>query len=236
MSQQSQNILGITGHRPDKLGGWVWNQTHAKTISDLRRSLIYLRPSYLLTGMALGTDQWAAEVSIELGIPFIAAIPHDNQDFKWPPPAKAKYHQLLSSAFRIYVVSPGEYEPWKLVERNKWIVNNCQKLLAVWDGARDGGTSHCVEYAERNGKEIFRINPWEPLVIPGEAPLPQANQNPLLQSTYLGSRSPRQSNISQTAQQIIQNTRNSWPAASPTNQSNEPQQDGPSPYRRIIDI
>jgi len=38
------------------------------------------------------------------------------------------------------------------------MVDNCDKLVAVWDGTK-GGTSHCVGYAKKQGKEIIRINP-----------------------------------------------------------------------------
>lgn len=242
--QPAPLVVGITGHRPDKLGGWRWCPTHAKVINDLRRAIIHLRPGYIITGMALGVDQWAAEIAIELGVPFIAAVPFDGQEGTWPPAAQNKYRQILSNAYRIYTVSPGPYEAWKMAERNKWVVANCHKLLAVWDGSRDGGTSHCVDYAERVGREIFRINPHEPLVISGEVPVNGPNPNAMVPIN----RTPQ---MSQTAAELIARTRAATPQQRPSpNFQNLPgparrapmpnaqqeQPAAPNPYRRVLDI
>ena len=45
-------------------------------------------------------------------------------------------------------------------ERNEWMVNNCDVLIAVWDGT-SGGTANCVKYAESLQLDIRRINPKE---------------------------------------------------------------------------
>ncbi len=40
------------------------------------------------------------------------------------------------------------------------MVNNCDMLIAVWDGS-DGGTANCVKYAQSKGVDIRIINPKE---------------------------------------------------------------------------
>ena len=46
----------------------------------------------------------------------------------------------------------------KMQTRNEWMVNHCDKLIAVWNGS-DGGTGNCVNYAKSINKEIIYINP-----------------------------------------------------------------------------
>ncbi len=103
--------------------------------------------------MALGTDQWAAEEAVALGIPFVAALPCDGMEHPWPLPSQERFRALLAKARQIVVVSPGPYKPWKLQRRNEWVVDNCGLLLSVHDGS-SGGTYNCLRYAGAVGREI----------------------------------------------------------------------------------
>jgi len=42
--------------------------------------------------------------------------------------------------------------------RNIWMVDNCDLVLALWDGS-DGGTGNCIKYANKIGKPI--VNLWD---------------------------------------------------------------------------
>lgn len=108
--------------------------------------------------MALGVDQDFAYVCVEKSIPFIAAIPFVGQESTWPIPSQEFYKELLSYAYCTYVVCQGAYSPHKMHLRNKWMVDNCDVLIAVWDGS-NGGTRNCVEYADEVGRTMSRINP-----------------------------------------------------------------------------
>jgi uncharacterized phage-like protein YoqJ len=108
--------------------------------------------------MALGVDQIFAEVCIELGISFLAAVPFLGQEATWPTESKAKYHSLLTRAEGIIYVSEPGYAVWKMQARNCWITDHCDQLLACFDGSA-GGTANTVHYAERIGRPIRRINP-----------------------------------------------------------------------------
>jgi uncharacterized phage-like protein YoqJ len=108
--------------------------------------------------MALGFDQDLAYVSIEMAIPFIAAVPFVGQERIWPQEAKDFYNQLLSVAESIVIVSPGEYSVDKMQARNEWMVDHCSILIACWDGSK-GGTGNCVKYAKEIRREIDLINP-----------------------------------------------------------------------------
>lgn len=225
-------ILGITGHSPVKLGGWMWNPAHRRVQEYLRRCLRHLRPEFVITGMALGVEQWGAEIAVELGIPFIAALPFDGCEGKWPPPSQAKFRNTLSQAYRVHTVSPGSYESWKLAEKNKWVVENSDRILSIWDGDLDpnSGVSHATNYALRIHKPVLRVHPTEPLVLEGEQVQPVPS--PLPQTT-----------VSQTAREIIERTRGLRPPAAPAPRTQvigaapRTNPDAPAnPYKRVLDI
>mgnify|MGYP001569968591 CR=1 FL=1 len=151
-------IVAFTGHRPGKLGGYGPSPTQDHVRSRIREELLRIRPDSAISGMALGVDQWAAEVCYEQKIPYTAAVPFDGQERVWPLEAQVWYRELLARAAVVHVVSPGTYAPWKLQRRNEWMVDNCDVLLAVWDGS-PSGTANCVEYAREKLREIVRVDP-----------------------------------------------------------------------------
>src|ERR1700723_2400671 len=100
-------ILAITGHRPKKVGGYITPNTVYNTImAAMDGALVSLMPEQVITGMALGVDQWMAELCILNDIPFIAAIPYDGFESKWPPASQFHYRDLLNKAATTHVVSP----------------------------------------------------------------------------------------------------------------------------------
>ena len=157
--QPAQNAIyvAVTGHRSDKLGGWKTpNPLYDLVLQGLYDAFLKLQPSYVISGMALGVDQWAAELCVNMEIPFVAAIPFEGQEKVWPPHSKAKYHWLMSRAAHRYVICEGGYESWKMQKRNEWMVNSCHQLVAVWNGS-SGGTQNCVGYAMEVGKPIHYV-------------------------------------------------------------------------------
>lgn len=152
-------IVAFTGHRPDKLGGYkLPNPTYIKVCQQIEAELTALKPDKVISGMALGVDQWAAFIAHKLKIPFVAAIPFINQECKWPKESQKIYHQLLQLASEQVIVSPGGYTAAKMQVRNCWMVDQCNKLIAIWDGS-EGGTGNCVNYAKSVKKEIIFIDP-----------------------------------------------------------------------------
>jgi len=109
--------------------------------------------------MAQGVDQWAAEICVELEIPFTAALPFRGQERLWrSKAARAYYHVLLQKAARVEVLSPGGYSLLKMTYRTCWMVDHCDLLVAVWDGSR-GGTANCLLYAAEQKRKVHMIDP-----------------------------------------------------------------------------
>lgn len=157
-------IVAFTGHRPDRLGGWdPLHPTVLRVRRALRAYLIKAWPHYIISGMAQGVDQWAAEEAHQLGIPFIAAQPCDDMELAWPMPSQERFHALRERACNAIVVSPGPFKPWKLQRRNEWMVDNSDLLVAVHDGG-PGGTANCVAYAEAAGRPVRRLT-WTDVAL-----------------------------------------------------------------------
>jgi uncharacterized phage-like protein YoqJ len=148
-------ILAVTGHRPPKAGGYnVPNPVMMGIGNTIRSDFARLAPERVLTGMALGVDQWVAWVCMEMDIPFTAVIPCQNFSTRWPAHAQAEYQHLIDHAADRIFVSRDVYTPGCLMQRNKWLVNNCDTLYAVWNGVPDGGTYSTIRYAQRQGRRL----------------------------------------------------------------------------------
>ncbi len=153
-------IVAFSGHRPDKLGGYeLPNPTYIKICKEIEKTVKDLKAEKIISGMALGVDQWAASIAIKLGIPFVAAVPFLGQEGMWPNKSKKIYKFLLDKAGEIVIVCEGGFTAKKLQLRNEWMVDNCDVLIAVYNGDEKGGTANCVRYAKEKKKEIVFITP-----------------------------------------------------------------------------
>lgn len=150
MSSALHPIVGVSGHR---------DMPHPKEDikAALKKHLEILRPSLVLTGMAIGFDQLVADVCLDLGIPYTAAVPFVGQQSTWPMLAIEHYNDLLDKAHQVRVISAGGWSNAKFHIRNQWIVNNSTHLVCYWDGTDQGGTAGCVKYAKSKGKPITNV-------------------------------------------------------------------------------
>lgn len=153
------SLIAFTGHRPDKLGGYVQpNPTSDAVKAAITLFLKHERPDRIISGMALGVDQWAAQAARVLGIPYIAAVPFEGFESRWPAPQKALYRRLIDAAQQVvYVCGIPGIDAFQ--QRNVWMVDACNLLAAVWNGS-PGGTANCVAYATRKGVPIRRLE-WK---------------------------------------------------------------------------
>lgn len=177
--------IAFTGHRPHKLWGYVdliprKGKENRGEIIDKRKEkyralFVTLRDTVLenwvnrdeklriISGMALGVDQVAAYVGICLierygNVELEAAIPCRGQDLKWGDRSKLVYKYLLSKCDIKTMVYDGPYNYRCMQDRNEYMVNHADLLIAVWDGS-SGGTGNCVRYAQSKGVKIIKIDP-----------------------------------------------------------------------------
>lgn len=153
----------ITGHRPSKLGGYSDNPVRKQVQAMIEKAFLFLKPDKIITGMALGVDQWAAALAIRHNIPFIAAVPCMEHEIRWTDAAQKRYFKILDQAAEVVVVTKAAYTSAVMQKRNIWMIDHGDTVLAVWDGSKSG-TANCVAYAQKQGKNIYRITPGDDML------------------------------------------------------------------------
>lgn len=160
--------LAFTGHRPNKLASY--NYRHPENLKMLvkLKAIIcrYIERrgiTTFITGMALGIDIWSAQIILQLKdkyphIKLVCAIPCLEQYKKWNDDDIDTYHHILERADLVYYVSDKPYTDWCMIDRDKWMVDNVNFLLAVWNGDESGGTWRTVEYAIKRQRNILCLN------------------------------------------------------------------------------
>lgn len=107
-----------------------------------------------ISGFAEGTDLLFAAIVAEEkeknpGIHLEAAIPYATR-------VKNKgslFRKMLSSCDFIHVLCD-KYSPSAFFIRNRYMVLESDRVIAVYDGREKGGTVFCIRYAHTQGKEL----------------------------------------------------------------------------------
>lgn len=157
----------FTGHRPQKLP-WRTNENDEKCIilkQKIKNAIIYLidkrQVNYFISGMAQRIDTYVAEMVLELKLSKIisleCAIPCDNQTKGWTEKEVIRYNSILAKADKITYVSHG-YSKDCMMKRNRYMVDNSDFLIGVWDG-QNSGTANTIKYAQEKNKHILIIEP-----------------------------------------------------------------------------
>lgn len=171
--------VALTGHRPNKLGGYDLNtpQYHALQ-NDLEQYIRHLLSKYdhvwCHSGLALGADTlWSKAILAVRAQPefagrvfFFAEIPMMSQSSQWFKQSDLDFWQEQvdsADASRVYLKNQDTpldkgTAAKALNDRNTGMVSHCDILLAVWDGTK-GGTGNAVKDGIRMNKEIVRILP-----------------------------------------------------------------------------
>lgn len=156
----------FTGHRPSNLP-WGYNEKGVKFfIFKLRlynKIIRAINSGYIhfISGMALGIDMICAEIVLNLkkrypNITLECAIPCTNQAEKWTNYSIVKYNNILSKADTITYVSSRKYYKGCMHNRNKYMIDNSNLLIAIYNGS-NGGTKQTIQYAKSNNLNISLI-------------------------------------------------------------------------------
>ena len=122
--------------------------------------------TYFISGMALGIDMICAEIVLELkkkykNVMLECAIPCINQEKKWSSSQQERYKKILASADIVNYVSKCEYSGTCMNDRNKYMVENSDVVIAVWNGS-PSGTGNTVKMAKAAGKKVRIVDPFNP--------------------------------------------------------------------------
>jgi uncharacterized phage-like protein YoqJ len=158
----------FTGHRPSH-----FQFGYDETDNDCLRLKITLRSEILrmidfgvtqfLSGMALGVDMWAAEIVLALRkighpVKLTCVLPCETQADKWREEYRERYFHILENADEVLYTNI-KYTSICMYERNKYLVEHTDYLLAVYDGISKGGTAQTVRFAQKKGIPITIIHP-----------------------------------------------------------------------------
>ena len=149
----------FTGHRPEKITENV-DVIKANLKKEIIKT-IELGYNTFLTGMAPGTDTWAADIVLEMkkenaDIKLICAIPFRGVERNRSPELQAKFHEILKSADGAEYMTE-KYKRWVFLARDRWVVDHSSYVIAVYNGSK-GGTEFTVDYARKKGKRIVFVN------------------------------------------------------------------------------
>lgn len=157
-------VVAVTGHR-DLVSDEVpeLRQAVEKCFSELIQRYPDRRLQ-LLTPLAEGADQLAAEVALELDCQVIAVLPMDSQSYRSDFRADNSllhYDRLLSRSNEVIelpparaasteaIAQPGSVRDAQYAQLGVFLAAHCHLLLAIWDGKPSehiGGTADVVRF------------------------------------------------------------------------------------------
>ena len=158
----------FTGHRPRKFP-WRYDETDERCVklkealAEQIEKLVADGFMDFLSGMAEGVDTWAAEIVLALRkqnptLKLHCILPCREQADKWSNSARERYRVILEQADSIVYVNQ-VYRKNCMLERNRFLVNHADLLLAVYNGEQRGGTAATVRSARKQSKEIVILDP-----------------------------------------------------------------------------
>ena len=148
----------ITGHRPDKLH-LSEREVHDALKKEIDRA-VQDGFSTFFTGMAKGTDIIAAEIILEIrnhlsDIRLVCALPYPGFGKRWDLMWRERFSAILAQADVVETISPQSSRSC-YQKRNEWMIDHAERVIAVFCGIK-GGTLNTIQYAKRNGLEIYTV-------------------------------------------------------------------------------
>lgn len=167
----NRSRIGVSGHQ--KLDGrlaaagisrteassWRWTERR------LRELLLRHDPRHvtLICSLAVGTDQVFARIALKLQAKLHVIVPSRNYEATFiDRRQKKRFRDLLSHAQFVQTLDYPNPTETAFFAAGKCIVDQCDQLLAVWDGASAlglGGTADVVKYALSRGRPVTQIDP-----------------------------------------------------------------------------
>lgn len=148
----------FTGHRPNKM------DMTEKEIKPLLEKAIddAVANGYVtfITGMAQGTDIWAAEIVlnrklVNKDIHLICALPHPGFESKRSVAEKERFNNIIANADLVKLLNEHYFTGCYQI-RNEWMVDRANLVIAVFNGSKSG-TKNTVDYAKRKSVKIVNV-------------------------------------------------------------------------------
>ena len=161
----------VTGNRPEKFP-FDYSDTASK---EMTAYFAYLKNiafecldagyDTFITGMARGVDLDFAIEIIKMkkeykrfsDVKIVCAIPYRAQSAGYDTESKKKYNYIKSKADSVAVLSE-KYEKDCFLDRNRYMVDNSEYVVAFLNENQYGGTTYTVNYAVSKGKKVKKIS------------------------------------------------------------------------------
>lgn len=158
----------FTGHRPMRFSfGYDEEDERCvqlkKVLAEQVETLIRCGVSTFYSGMGLGVDTWGAGIVLGkkkqyTNVRLIAVLPCETQANRWSPEQRERYFNTLAECDDVITLNT-HYTPDCMFQRNRYLVDHADYLLAVYDGREKGGTAYTVRYAQQKSRQIVVIRP-----------------------------------------------------------------------------
>ena len=172
----------VTGYRAHELG--IFNDKHPgiavikKALYDQLYQLCDAGLEWIVISGQLGVESWAAETVLELkkefpNVKYSVITPFLEQEKNWNEQKQTQYIQIINNADFVTSVTKRPYEaPWQFIEKDKFIINNTDGMLLVYDEDNEGSPKYILKlvekYMEQNDYELIRINAYDLQVVAEE--------------------------------------------------------------------
>ncbi len=148
--------IGFTGHQNLPVG-YI-----AKITGAIRQELEKEADLIGLSSLADGADQIFAQTVLAVGGSLEVVIPSAGYETTFSKTVLPVYQRLLTKSARVRELAFDKPSEEAFFAAGKHIVENSDRMIAVWDGEKAGGlggTADVVQYAQSRGVGVTIIWP-----------------------------------------------------------------------------
>lgn len=159
--------IGVTGHQALEKRlrdqGVTHSEAEAWAWVDRQFAGLLSAGSVIVSSLAAGTDQRLTRVALASGCPIEVVVPSIGYEATFSnPDDRDAFDRMLHQAWEVFRLGFGEPSEEAFYAAGKRVVERCDQLVAVWDGADAaglGGTADVVRYAQAAGKAVVQLDP-----------------------------------------------------------------------------
>lgn len=172
----------VTGYRPHELG--IFNDQHPgvaiikRALEDKLRTLADDGLEWVVVSGQLGVELWATETVLSLqadypDLKYSVITPFLEQEKNWNEHKQEQYMRMIAQANFVTSVTKRPYEaPWQFIEKDKFIINNTDAMLLVYDEENEASPKYVLNLAKKfmdqHPYELFTINAYDLQLIAEE--------------------------------------------------------------------
>ena len=161
--------IAFTGHRPENMPFDRDSDAYCRLETALWkviREKIQEGCDTFYCGAARGMDIECGEIILaeketdNPQIRLVCVVPFVQQAKSWNTYWQLRYARLLDEADELVQMCE-HYQRGCYHMRNRYMVDQSDAVIAIYDGQSNGGTAYTVNYARQQGKEVIVLNPYD---------------------------------------------------------------------------